>query len=25
MHRRTALMCHSEERSDMGISQYPAG
>ena len=22
---RTALTCHSEERSDVGISQYPAG
>ena len=25
MHRRTALTCHSEERSDVGILQDPAG
>ena len=25
VHRRTHLMCHSEERSDVGISQYLAG
>ena len=25
MHRRTTLTCHSEERSDVGISQYPVG
>ena len=24
MHRCTRLTCHSEERSDVGISQYPA-
>ena len=25
MHHSTRLMCHSEERSDVGISQDPAG
>ena len=25
MHRSTTLMCHCEERSDVAISQYPAG
>ena len=25
MHRRTTLTCHCEERSDVAISQYPAG
>ena len=25
MHHRTTLTCHCEERSDVAISQYPAG
>ena len=25
MHHSTPLMCHCEERSDVAISQYPAG
>ena len=25
MHHGTTLMCHCEERSDVAISQYPAG